>query len=264
VDGLDDIAFLAMDLERLGAGALAERLLERYAAFAADPAPGSLRHHYLAYRAFVRAKVSALRGAQGDTGAAAQAGPYAELTLRHLRAGQPRLLLVGGLPGTGKSTLAGMLADEFGAVLLSSDRLRKELAGLQPRQRANAEYRTGLYSDEQSRRTYDELLHRAATLLDEGETVVLDASWVRSRDRDRAGEVAAHGHSPLTALRCVAPVEVTAQRLRERRGDVSDADPHIAHAMAAEADPWPTASDIDTTGTPQHALAAARRAVTGQ
>jgi uncharacterized protein len=132
LDGLDDIAFLAMDLERLGAPELGELLLDRYAEFSGDPAPASLREHYLAYRAFVRVKVACLRHAQGDSAAAGEAQVHAGITLAHLRRGQVRLVLVGGLPGSGKTTVAGRLADELGAVLLSSDRLRKELSGVTP------------------------------------------------------------------------------------------------------------------------------------
>ena len=66
LDGLDDAAFLAMDLERLGAPALAEQFMAAYAEYSADPAPACLRHHYVAYRAFVRAKIACLRAAQDD------------------------------------------------------------------------------------------------------------------------------------------------------------------------------------------------------
>ena len=65
VDGLDDASFLAMDLERLGAADLADRFTGWYMEYSADPAPQALRHHYVAYRAFVRAKVSCLRWNQG-------------------------------------------------------------------------------------------------------------------------------------------------------------------------------------------------------
>jgi hypothetical protein len=135
-----------MDLERLGRPDLADAWLDDYLEFSGDPAPVALRHHYLAYRAFVRAKVAGLRHQQGEAAAAADAGQYADLTLRHLEAGAVRLALVGGLPGTGKTTLGGALADQFGAVLLSSDRMRKELAGLSPAEPAPAAYGEGLYT----------------------------------------------------------------------------------------------------------------------
>jgi aminoglycoside phosphotransferase family enzyme len=79
VDALDDAASLAMDLQRLGRPDLAETFLDGYAEFAADPAPSALRHHYVASRAVVRAKVALLRHDQGDPHAAEDAGPHLEL-----------------------------------------------------------------------------------------------------------------------------------------------------------------------------------------
>ena len=110
VDGLDDATFLAMDLERLGASDLAERFTDWYSEYSGDPAPTSLRHHYIAYRAFVRAKVTCLRSHQGDPRAGGEARELATMALQHLRAGAVTLVLIGGLPGTGKSALAGTLA----------------------------------------------------------------------------------------------------------------------------------------------------------
>ncbi|MGC0372945.1 aminoglycoside phosphotransferase family enzyme [Streptomyces sp. SAI-229] len=130
VDGLDDAAFLAMDLEQLGDPQAAAYFLARYGEYAGDPAPPSLWHHYVAYRAFVRAKVSLIQARQGAPGAEAAFRRLVSTALRHLRTSAVGLTLVGGLPGSGKSTLSGALADRLGVTLLSSDRLRKELAGI--------------------------------------------------------------------------------------------------------------------------------------
>ena len=192
VDVLDDAAFLAMDLERLGRPELAARFLDYYVEFTGDPAPPALRHHYIAYRAIVRAKVACMRHDQGVAAAAADAVEHADLALRHLRAADVRLVLVGGLPGSGKTTIAHGLADRFGAVVLSSDRVRKELAGIDPESRATADYRAGIYSPDHTDELYAELLHRAEELLGRGESVVLDASWTSSVHRGRATEVARH------------------------------------------------------------------------
>ncbi|ETA66571.1 bifunctional aminoglycoside phosphotransferase/ATP-binding protein [Haloechinothrix halophila] len=262
LDGLDDIAFLAMDLERLGEPALAARLLARYAEFAADSAPASLRHHYIAYRAFVRVKVACLRHAQGNAAAADDAKRYAAIAVDHLRKGQVRLVVVGGLPGTGKTTVAGAVADELGAVLLSSDRLRKELAGRDPNDSAMSPYGGGIYDAEHTERTYDELLRRARSLLERGETVVLDASWHRQAHRDAARAVADETHSELAQLRCYAPTDVAAERMRRRTGSASDADADIAAAMAAHTDRWPDAVALDTVKAPSATTAEALRAVT--
>jgi len=257
LDGLDDIAFLAMDLERLGAPELRDLLLDRYAEFSGDPAPQALRQHYLAYRAFVRAKVACLRYTQHDPAAMGRARRDAAVALAHLRAGEVRLVLVGGLPGTGKTTLAGLVADELGATLLSSDRLRKELAGIDPRQPATAPYERGIYRPEHTERVYTELLHRAETLLALGETVILDASWHDAPHRALAERSAEATDSRLVALRCTAPPEVTAARLRDRVDSLSDANDTIAVAMAAAEDPWPEALTVPTDGSALAALAKA-------
>ena len=248
LDGLDDISFLAMDLEHRGAPELAGRLLDWYAEFADDPAPMSLRHHYLAYRAFVRAKVTTIRHVQGDDAAGATAIDFADLALRHLRSGTVRLVLVGGLPGTGKSTLGSLLADDLGMVLLSSDRMRKELLGLSPADHRPTDYREGIYAPAYTERTYAGLLARAETLLAHGESVVIDASWTSATHRRRASELAERTHSELVSLRCCVSAEIAAARMRARRGAISDADPAIAASMAAHADDWPEASVVCTTG----------------
>jgi aminoglycoside phosphotransferase family enzyme/predicted kinase len=248
VDGLDDVAFLAMDLERLGRPDLADDWLDDYVEFSGDPAPAALRHHYVAYRAFVRAKVACLRHQQGHAAAATDTAQYADLSLRHLEAGAVRLALVGGLPGTGKTTLSGALADRFGTVLLSSDRLRKELAGLAPDQPAPAAYAEGLYTAERTDALYAQLLHRAGALLARGESVVLDASWTHAQHRVAAEELAARTHSDLVCLECRAPGDLAAARLMSRGPTASDATAAVGRAMSAAADPWPDAVTVCTSG----------------
>jgi aminoglycoside phosphotransferase family enzyme/predicted kinase len=260
LDGLDDAAFLAMDLERLDAPLLADQFLRDYLEFAGDRAPASLVHHYLAYRAFVRVKVACLRHEQGDETSAEQAREYAEIAGRHLRAGRVRMILVGGPPGTGKSTLATGLASDLGAVLLSTDRVRKETAGLSLMDDASAGYREGIYTPEHTQRTYEELLHRAETLLSQGESVVIDASWTRAAHRVTAAQVADRTHTHLVELRCTAPAAVAADRIHTRIASGSDADPQIA-AQMANTDEWPDASIMDTTQSVGTTLADALEAV---
>ncbi|MCG3754130.1 MULTISPECIES: AAA family ATPase [Amycolatopsis] len=250
VDGLDDVAFLAMDLERLGAPALAAELLAAYAEFSGDNAPPALRHHYLAYRAFVRVKVACLRHSQGDPAAAELARAYAETTLRHLRAGEVRTVLVGGLPGSGKSTVAARIADALGATLLQSDRIRKEIAGIDPERHAPADYRHGIYTPQWTALTYSELARRTAALLGLGESVVLDASWTSAHEREAIAAVAGQSGSRLCALRCTAPDALRERRLTTRTGSLSDAGPAVSREMAEDAAPWPSAFPLDTTRTP--------------
>jgi aminoglycoside phosphotransferase family enzyme/predicted kinase len=257
LDALDDVAFLAMDLERLERPDLAERFRRDYLEFSADSAAPSLWHHYVAYRAFVRVKVACLRHEQGATDAAAEAVRHLQLCAAHLRAGTVRLALVGGLPGTGKSTLAGELADRVGAVLLSSDRIRKELAGIDPTTSAAAEFGAGLYRPGCTDSVYHELLHRAAALLARGESVVLDASWTARSHREAAADLAGRAHAELVELECRTSTALAAQRISTRTGTPSDATVQIAERMAAAADPWPTATPIPTSGPPSESVSAA-------
>jgi aminoglycoside phosphotransferase family enzyme/predicted kinase len=252
VDQLDDAAFLAMDLEHLGVPELAARFLAWYVEFVGDPAPPSLLHHYVAYRAFVRAKVACLRHEQGDRAGAEQARGFTSISHRHLATAAVSLVLVGGLPGAGKSTVAGGLADQLGLVLLSSDRVRKELAGINPDMPAPAGYREGIYTPAWTKQTYAELLTRAERLLALGESVVLDATWSDRAERQAAASVAGRTSSDLIALRCECPPDVAAARMR-RRG-ASDADEGIAAAMLKDAHPWPEATIVDTTAPKERAI----------
>jgi hypothetical protein len=248
MDGLDDAAFLAMDLERLGAADLAEKFTGWYAGYSADPAPAALRHHYLAYRAFVRTKIAFLRAAQGDPAGGAEAWQLTGMTLRHLRAGAVTLVLVGGLPGTGKTALAGALAGQLGFTVLSSDRIRKELAGVPAEQRCAAPWQTGIYAPHWTERTYQELLRRAGRLLARGESVIADASWESPGRRAAAAALAGAAQADLAALRCIAPADVAQQRLAARTAGISDAGVAVARQMAAMQAPWPEAVTIDTGG----------------
>lgn len=265
-DALADVAFLAMDLERLGRPDLAERFLAAYREHAGDTWPASLAHHHVAYRAQVRAKVSAIRAAQGDEASAAEARRLLGLARSHLDAGRVRLVIVGGLPGTGKSTLAGGLGDALAATVLRSDAARKELAGLHPDQPAPAAFGRGIYRVEPTEATYTELLGRARVALGLGETVVLDASWPDPARRQEARALALACHAELVELRCAAPTAVAAERMRARAAagrDPSDASPQIAAAMAANIAAWPPATTIRTAGDPADALAQALALVDG-
>ncbi len=262
VDGLDDAAFLAMDLEQLDAPQAAAFFLARYGEFSGDPAPPSLWHHYVAYRAFVRAKVSLIQARQGAPGAEAAFRRLLSTTLRHLRTAAVSLTLVGGMPGSGKSTLAGALADRLGITLLSSDRLRKQLAGIPADRSAAARYREGIYTAEWTARTYAALLDHASALLSAGESVVLDATWSDEAQRDAALRVAERTSTDLVALHCHVPDDVAAARLDARTSGPSDADASVAAAMRGAEPPWPEAATVDTSDSlgaaVEQALAAVR------
>ncbi|MGA8211158.1 MAG: AAA family ATPase, partial [Nocardioidaceae bacterium] len=243
VDRIDDVCFLAMDLERLGAPELGAAFVDWYVEFSGDDPPPALVHHYVAYRAFVRAKVACLRQAQGVE-SLEDIEAHLALARGHLVAGAVTLVLVGGPPGSGKTTVASGVADRLGLVVLGSDRVRKELAGLDPAASAAAEYGEGIYSYGHTARTYAELLRRADALLARGESVVVDATWTSSTWRERARTVAAGSHSDLVEIRCVVPPTQADARVTARRAGrqhVSDADAGVATALREAVVAWPEA-----------------------
>ena len=251
-DVLADVAFLAMDLERLGAAEHAERLLAWYREFSNEHHPESLAHYYVAFRALIRSKVSCVRATQGDAAATAPARDLLALAHRHLRQARVRLVLVGGPPGTGKSTLAAELSARLGWAVLRSDEVRKDITGVGRAASAAAPLGEGIYDAATTERTYEQLLARARRALEHGEPVVLDASWSRDTWRAAARRLADETSSDLVELCCDAPADVTRRRVEERaaRGaDLSDATVPVAEAMRASFEAWPTAAVIPTAGT---------------
>jgi aminoglycoside phosphotransferase family enzyme/predicted kinase len=248
VDVLDDVAFLAMDLHRLAGPAWAQLLLKYYGEFSGEHHPGSLAHFYVAYRALVRCKIACLRAEGGEPQFAAAARMYQRLCLDQLERARLRIILVGGGPSTGKTTLATALGEQFGCAVLSTDELRKDLAAVERTEHHFAEPDAGLYSDEHTERTYDELLRQAEVLLRSGETVILDASWTRDQQRTKARAVAADRGAELIPIECHLPVGIAKERLIRRLADptlTSDATPEIVDHLNDTRDPWPDAIRID-------------------
>jgi aminoglycoside phosphotransferase family enzyme/predicted kinase len=252
-DALADVAFLAMDLERLGRPDLSRQFLDRYSEHAQDDWPSSLEHLYVAYRAHVRAKIACLRDAQGSRTAAVDAAVLLGLAHNHLEAGRVRLVLVGGPPATGKTTVAVALGAELGWPVLRSDVIRKELAGLQPQTRADAPLDQGLYSPSWTDTTYATLIDRAREYVVMGQSVILDASWGHARWLAAAEKLATTTSTDLAAFRCDAPLRVTNARAAARRAeatDASDVGPELARDLTDRFPPWPAAVVLDTSGRP--------------
>lgn len=287
-DVLGDVAFLAMDLERLGRPDLATAFLDHYRELAADSWPESLAHMWIAYRAHIRAKVTCLASRQlddaGDPDGAAAAAHGAlsmhALAARHLLDGRVHLVVVGGGPGTGKSTVARAVAAELGAVALSSDRVRDELA---PRGggrdgggrdsgdrdgggRGADDPDSGRYTPGKVDEIYDEMLRRAEVALVRGESVVLDATWLQAPRRERVRRLASNTRSHLVELRCECPPELAEERIRARAAvgtDSSEATVAVARSMAVTATPWPEAVVVDTSAPPEESAARAVETVRG-
>ncbi len=255
-DVLADVAFLAMDLELKNRPEMARLFLAAYAEFSGEHHPASLAHFYIAYRALVRCKVAALRHQQtSDANDAAEAIRLITLASDHLERARSVLTLVGGLPGTGKSSLADGIGDALGWVVLRSDEVRRDIAGVGRDARAPAQFGKGIYSPVSGDATYAELTRRASALIALGESVVVDASFTRASHRELFQRAADEGSAALAELELCAPPMTTRQRLQHRADrHASDATPAIAIRLAAAREPWPAAQRIDTTASPGHCL----------
>ena len=254
IDRIDDAAFLAMDLEFLGRKDLGDHFLERYVAQSADPAPESLRDFYIAYRAVVRAKVDCVRLSQGRTDAAADAARHLAIAAQHLKNSAIRLALVGGSPGTGKSTLARALAVKVGAQVISTDDVRRELRDSGVITGEVGVLDAGLYSRDHVMTVYDVALRRASAYLANGQSVILDGTWRDAQLRADAHRLAALTHSAVVEVVCSAAVDMAADRIEARQPGNSDATPEIARALAARHNDWDTAHRMDTSRPLENSL----------
>jgi aminoglycoside phosphotransferase family enzyme/predicted kinase len=266
VDTFYDLAFLLMDLMHRDLGTLAQRLLGGYLDATWDDAGTALLPLFLSCRAAIRAKVSGF-AAESEAGEAveeiAAARTYLELAQRFLAPVPPQLIAIGGVSGTGKSTLARALAPGLGAapgaVNLRSDVIRKKLFGAASTDRLGPE----AYREEVSVMVYNILLSRATTLLRAGQSVIVDAVSLQARDRARIEQAAVEVGVPFAGLWLTAPSETLRARLASRMNDASDATAAVLQAQL-EVDPGPlTWSKLDA-GVAPDTVAAKARAVLGE
>jgi aminoglycoside phosphotransferase family enzyme/predicted kinase len=230
IDTASEVAFTAMDLWYRDQRLLAERFLRSYASERDDFDLYAVVDYFIAYRALVRAKVAAIVSVDAniDPGqrarAAASAGRHLELAADVMRDEEKgSLVLVGGVVGAGKSTVATALAAQLGGVVISSDRVRKQRAGLPPTSRVNELPDRGFYAPDAVERTYAALFERARPILASGRTAILDATFSRRRHRAMAANLAAElGVSQrMIEVRC-AP-DIARARLARRAADMASA-----------------------------------------
>jgi len=151
-----------------------------------------------------------------------------------------RVVVIFGLMGTGKTTLARALGEALGWPVVHSDAVRKTLAGLSPTTPTPVEFGEGIYGEDFSRRTYGEMLRQAGEHLAAGENVILDGSYKRASERDAVKQLARDYHAAAVFLYCACPLEVVRQRLDIRAKDpesISDGREEILEAQARDFDP---------------------------
>jgi aminoglycoside phosphotransferase family enzyme/predicted kinase len=249
IDTASDLAFLAMDLDRRGYAALGHALLAQYAAQRPDPTCFVVLPFYKCYRAMVRCKVACLQmEAKGrrNTALRRRARQYLEMARQYaVQYDQPVLYALCGLPGSGKSALARVLAQARDIACHRSDEVRKRLHGLPIDRPLDAAPLNGIYAPEASRRTYDQLLAYARDALRRRRSVVLDAAFLLPEDRRRVRRLAAAMDARHLFVERTAPEALLQQRLRKREIRPGLSDARLRHLPALRARYTPLGDDAD-------------------
>ena len=260
IDVISEIAFLVMDLTERGRPDYARRCLNRYLEGTGDYAGLALLAYYQAYRALVRAKVAALRATQEAPAEGGRELAEAERYLAHAEAlaapGTPRLILLHGLSGSGKSWLGQGLVERLGAIRIRSDVERKRLHGLAPRAASASTVGGGLYGNQASVATYERLADLARVVLAAGYPVVVDAASLRRWQRERFQRLGQVLGAPFILLDCQAPEGLLRERLARRQAagdDASEADGAVLTHQLSTREPLAPEEQarslsVDTTG----------------
>ncbi|MBD9649888.1 AAA family ATPase [Ensifer sp. ENS09] len=226
IDTLYDLAFLLMDLWHRGFAQFANLVMNRYLDDTDDDDGFVLLPFFMALRAAVRAHVIATQLAEGGDAAAlkSEARSYFELARTLLTKVQPRLIVIGGFSGSGKTTVADALAARLGAPpgarIIESDRIRKALHGVAAEVHLDAD----AYRPDVSDRVYSEMVRRSLAITKAGGSVVADAVFDRPENR-RLVEISSRAAgTSCEAVWLQADAQVLQQRISGRHDGPSDAD----------------------------------------
>jgi aminoglycoside phosphotransferase family enzyme/predicted kinase len=236
-DVVCDMAFLSMDLEFLSRGDLARVLEDEY--FKMTPDKGNARDgkklitFYKSYRAYIRGKVECLKMLEEEVEekdrimAKLNAMRHFHLTGLYAEGGfRPMLIIMSGLSGTGKSTVAALLHKETNLGVITSDIIRKEIHDIDPDSESKTSFETGIYTKAGTEKTYATLIERGEKLLKSGRSVILDATFSKERFQKAAQLAAENANAEFQIIECVLDEEEIKKRLAKRAltKSISDAD----------------------------------------
>jgi uncharacterized protein len=246
IDVIYDVAFLVMDLEFQGRADLANLFLNTYLEQTGDYWGAALLPLYLSMRAYIRGNVNSLAlkdpaiSDTDKTGFLQRGKAYYRLAWDYTQRSQGRLLLMSGLSGSGKSSIARQLAQRLNALHLRSDAVRKHLSSTPLFQRGNTNgtFGSGIYTPEMTAKTYDRLLELGLFLAQQGWTIILDAKYDRHSLRQSALAAATSAQLPIHFVQCTAPISVLRDRLQKRTGDIADATADMLDAQIKAAEPF--------------------------
>ncbi len=228
-DVASEIAFLAMDLDRYGYADLSRGFVKAYLSQSKDKEILKLLNYYKCYMAYVRGKVASFKTddpyinktEREKTQAIARG--YFDLANSYTYS-KPLFIITVGLVGTGKSTVARALAKRLGSTVISSDMTRKRLAGVPLNEHRFEGFSSGIYTPDFNRQTYEAMLAEAKEILTSGDSVILDASFIRREEREKARQLAENTGADFYVVETVLAENAIKKRLARRLelGSVSD------------------------------------------
>ncbi len=268
-DVVEDMAFLSMDLDYHGRLDLSAAFTNAYVRESEDPGVFDLLDFFKVYRAYVRGKVACLRWEEPDLSQPARdeametAKAYFKLSRSYVpEFPQPAIFLISGVTGTGKSTLAAELARHCSAVHISSDLVRKSLAGIGPQEHRYEPFMQGIYSPQFSSMTYQAMLASAKEHLLKGESVILDGTFRKSGDRGLAAGMARDMGQELWIIECRVEEAEARRRLQRRMEDGSSESDGRWELYHHQLEQWEPVDEVapdhhiilDTAGSPEETL----------
>ncbi|TWU46688.1 bifunctional aminoglycoside phosphotransferase/ATP-binding protein [Rubripirellula reticaptiva] len=246
IDILADAAFLQMDLAFCGHLDLSRTFMNHYLEGTGDYDSLDLIRPFLIYRSLVRALVATIRTDQSHLkpsdreSAMRDARKHVQLAHQFTAEERAQLWITHGVSGSGKTTLSELVVQRHDAVRLRSDTERKRIFGLLATDRPSSEQKTELYSEASSEKTYAYLEDRASQILRAGYSVIIDATFLRQRDRERFHELATSEGVPFAILDCHSDEQTLRQRVADRMSqnqDASDADLRVLEHQLATHQP---------------------------
>ncbi|MFZ0219158.1 MAG: AAA family ATPase [Candidatus Aquirickettsiella sp.] len=221
-DIIADLAFLAMDLAGKKQHKLANQLINTYFQFTGDYEGLNLLAYYLSYRAVVRAKIALFRLNQNDLNDQEKLNirndyyNFINLAESYIQPKKPCLIIMHGLAGSGKSTIAKNIAIECGAIQISSDIIRKKLFKIPLYENSNSIPYGGIYTSHSTEKTYNKLLYLAKIVIKAKLTVLIDATFLLHSQRLRFYNLATLLKVPFYILHCQVNEFEIIQRIKKR------------------------------------------------
>ena len=230
IDVMSELAFLIMDLDDHICFELSRQLLNTYLSITGDYNGLSVLRYYLVYRAMVRAKVASLRFAQLTNNESKKKSAYLQeiknyidLALTYTQIKKPKLIITHGLSGSGKSYVAQQLTKTNDLIHLRSDIERKRIFELTDKADSHSKTNSGIYIKDANERTYQHLAELSHTILIAGFSVLIDATFLRQKQRHQFCTVAKSLNVPFTILHCETNNETLQQRIQQRLYEGTDA-----------------------------------------